>query len=85
MILMCEHDFFIALYILALYRKGLLYLDVPIADEDCIVGMLRENDLCNMFHIYLSSGMNCLNCNLFCLFSSPIGRFCDEQSVGRLL
>ncbi len=22
----------------ALYRKGLIYLDVPIADDDCIIG-----------------------------------------------
>ena len=26
------------LFHVGLYRKGLVYMDVPIADEDCIVG-----------------------------------------------
>ena len=29
---------FIKSHVLALYRKGLLYLEVPIADDDCIIG-----------------------------------------------
>lgn len=29
-----------AFFFAGLYRKGLVYLDVPIADDDCIVGKL---------------------------------------------
>jgi hypothetical protein len=34
-----SHKFHFYVFILGLYAKGLVYLDVPINDSDCIVGL----------------------------------------------